>query len=229
MYVEVCRYLLYLSKILYNPNSCKTISNVDDILCFIKPGDIPANWKIALTEDLIKSTIKRYHQVTGHPGSKRIYGQLQQRYYNRDLCQLVDNLNCDFYQRNKLDSKGYGFLPEREVHSIPFQKCAVDLIGPWTVQVCGRSYKFEALTVIDTVTNLVKLVRIEKKDSDHIMQKFAHFWLTLYPWPQDCIHDPGGEFTGQEFQTLSQSCHIRDVLLPRILNLMPCAKECTKR
>jgi hypothetical protein len=40
----------------------------------------------------------------------------------------------------------------------------VDPIGPWTVQVHGRPYEFEALTVIDTVTNLVELVRIERKD-----------------------------------------------------------------
>jgi hypothetical protein len=82
---------------------------------------------------------------------------------------MVDNLNCDFCQRNKLYGKGYGFLPEREVHAILFEECTVDLIGPWTVQVCGRPHKFEALTVIDTVANLVELVRIEKKNLDHIM------------------------------------------------------------
>ncbi len=112
---------------------------------------------------------------------------------------MVDNLNCDFCQRNKLDGKGYGFLPEHEVHSIPFEECAVDLIGPWTVQVCGRPYKIEALKVIDNVTNLVELVRNEKKKLDHITQKFAQCWLTSNPWPQWCIHDPGGEFTEPEF------------------------------
>jgi hypothetical protein len=50
-----------------------------------------------------------------------------------------------------------------------FEVCAVDLIGQWTVQVCERPYEFEALTVIYTVTNLVDLVRIERKDLDHIM------------------------------------------------------------
>ncbi len=124
---------------------------------------------------------------------------------------MVDNLNCDFCQINKLDGKGYRFLPEREVRSIPFKECAVDLVGPWTVQVRGRPYKFEALTVIDTVTNLVKLVRIEKKNSDHIMQKLVQCWLMRYPWPQRCIHDPGREFTEPEFQKLLQNCHIRDV------------------
>ena len=77
---------------------------------------------------------------------------------------MVDNLNCDFCQRNKLDGKGYGFLPKHEVRSILFEEYTVDLIGPRTVQVCGRPYKFEVLTVTDTVTNLVELVRIEKKD-----------------------------------------------------------------
>jgi hypothetical protein len=53
--------------------SYKTINDVEDILCYTKPGDK----KNALPEDLIKPTIKWYHQVTGHTGSKRLYGQSQ--------------------------------------------------------------------------------------------------------------------------------------------------------
>jgi hypothetical protein len=143
---------------------------------------------------------------------------------------MVINLNCDFCSSNKLDGKGYGFLSEHEVCSIPFEECAVGLIRPWTVQVRGKPYKFEALTVIDTVTNLVKLFRIERKDSDHIMRKFAQCWLTHYPLPQHCIHDPGGEFTGQELQTLLQIVTSEMyALLPRNLNQMLCGKECTKQ
>ncbi len=50
--------------------SCKTINDVEDILCYTKPGDNAANWRIALPENLILPTIKWYHQVTGPPGSK---------------------------------------------------------------------------------------------------------------------------------------------------------------
>ncbi len=114
--------------------SHKTINNVENFLGHTKPGDNPANWKIALPEDLLKPTIQWYHQVTGHPGSKRHQGQLQQRYYHRDLRQMVDNLNCDFCQRTKLDGKAYGFLPEHEVQSIPFVEYTVDLIGPQKIQ-----------------------------------------------------------------------------------------------
>ena len=37
----------------------------------------------------------------------------------------------------------------------------MDLIGPWIVQVRGNPYEFSALTVIDTVTNLVELIRVD--------------------------------------------------------------------
>jgi hypothetical protein len=131
--------------------------------------------------------------------------------YNRDLCRLVDNFKCGYCQRNKLDGKGYGFLPECKVRSIPFDECAMDLIGPWTIQVCGNPYKFEALSVIGTVTNLVKLIRIDDKRSQTVAKKFVQCWLACYPRPQHCVHDPGTEFTGPEFQMLLQSCHIRDV------------------
>jgi hypothetical protein len=63
----------------------KNFHTVMNVLCYTKPGDDPANWKIALPKELIGSTVKWYHQVTGHPGSKRLYEQIKQRYHHRDL------------------------------------------------------------------------------------------------------------------------------------------------
>ncbi len=55
----------------------------------------------------------------------------------------------------------------------------MDLIGPWTVQVRGIPHTIDALTVIDTVTNLVEIIRIDCKNSNHIMRKFAQFWHVI--------------------------------------------------
>jgi hypothetical protein len=41
---------------------------------------------------------------------------------------------------------------------LPFEECAVVLIGPWTIQVRDKPYEFNTLTMIDTVSNLVELV-----------------------------------------------------------------------
>ncbi len=79
------------------------------------------------------------------------------------------------------------------------------------MQVRGKPYELKALTAIDTVTNLVKLIRFDDKESKTVARKFAQCWPTCYPWHQRCIHDPGTEFTGPEFQMLLQNCHIRDV------------------
>ncbi len=87
--------------------SRKTFSDVDNVLCYTKPGDDPSNWKIALPNEVIRPTVNWYHQVTGHPDSKRVYEQICQRYHNRDLRRYIDNFNCEFCQRNKLDGKRY--------------------------------------------------------------------------------------------------------------------------
>ena len=71
--------------------------------------------------------------------------------------------------------------------------------------------KFNALTCIDPVTNLTELIRIDGKSSAHIGAKFEQHWLSRYPRPARCIHDNGGEFTGEHFQLRLQTNGIKDV------------------
>ncbi len=62
---------------------------------------------------------------------------------------------------------------------MPFEECAVGLIGLWIlIQVNGKPYKFNALTVIDTISNLVELIRIDDKMSAHIAKKYTQVWLS---------------------------------------------------
>ncbi len=41
-------------------------------------------------------------------------------------------------------------------------------------------------------------------------RKYAQVWLSIYPWPERCVHDNGGEFVGPEFQLLLQGFRIKD-------------------
>jgi hypothetical protein len=58
--------------------SHKNINDVNGILCHTKPVDNAANWKIVFPKDLIVPTTRWYHQITGHPGCKRLYQQIHQ-------------------------------------------------------------------------------------------------------------------------------------------------------
>jgi transposase InsO family protein len=85
----------------------------------------------------------------------------------------------------------------------------VDLIGPWKITINNIEVEILALTVIDPATNLVELIRLHNKTSKHVAQQFANVWLSRYPWPEDCIHDSGTEFTGLGFQQFLEQCAIR--------------------
>jgi hypothetical protein len=49
--------------------------------------------------------------------------------------------------------------------AVPFENrpIAIDLIGPWKVKVNGQLVEFNTLTCIDTASNLVELIRDDKK------------------------------------------------------------------
>ena len=190
----------------------KMLDDDVEVLCYVKPGDDPARqWKIALSQGMIQPTIRWFHQVLGHPGSKRTRLTLKARYYHPEIHRHVDEFNCDACQRHKLDGRGFGLLPEQSITEVPWQDVAIDLIGPWKVPINNRMYEFNALTCIDPVTNLTELVRIDKKTAEHVRTKFEQCWLAWYPWPRNCIHDNGREFCGYVFQRLLENLGIKDV------------------
>jgi hypothetical protein len=97
------------------------------------------------------------------------------------------------------------------VRIAPWEEVAIDLIGPWEVKVNGRKVEFNALTCIDTASNLVELIRIDNKTTRNIRDKFTQCWLCRYPRPMRCVHDKGGEFIGSSFQWLLELFSIKDV------------------
>ena len=61
--------------------------------------------------------------------------------------------------------------------------------------------RFDALTCIDPVTNLIKIARLQgPKTADNACCLFKNHWLSLYPHPTKVIHYHGPEFEGHDFQ-----------------------------
>jgi hypothetical protein len=67
--------------------------NIDDIICY-KKDPTQFNWKIALPESLVADTVKRLHQVMGHPGENGLRETLNQCYHHPKLCYHIDKLKC---------------------------------------------------------------------------------------------------------------------------------------
>ena len=112
---------------------------------------------------------------------KRLELTLKSRFHHPDLRREISKFKCELCQKHKLPGKCYVLLPERQINCQPFIDAAVDLIDPWTVKVGHRNATFSALTILDLVTNLTELVRIENKEANHVARVFAQTWLSRYP------------------------------------------------
>ena len=103
-------------------------------------------------------------------------------------------------------------VPPRNDTNQPWEEVAVDLAGPWEIEVTQLGkVKIFTFTIIDTSTNLAEIKRIDNKTSAHISQLFVNEWLSRYPRPLRCIHDKGGEFVGFPFQDMLRRNGIRAV------------------
>ena len=89
----------------------------------------------------------------------------------------IDKVRCKDCKKYKLAGPGYGLLPKREVRIAPWEEVTINLIGPWKVKVNGQQVEFNALTCIDTASNLVELICIDNKTAEHKRDKFTQSWL----------------------------------------------------
>ena len=81
-----------------------------------------------------------------------------------------------------------------------FHEVTVNLTDPWMIHII-------ALMVIDTVTNLAELGRIDNNPSAYAACNIAQLWLTQPLWTEQCVHDNGSEFVGTEIQKPGQRTH----------------------
>jgi hypothetical protein len=125
-----------------------------------------------------------------------------------------------------------GFVDILALHNVYMTRedVTIYLIGPWKVKVNGQQVEFNALTCIDTASDLVKLICVDNKTAKHVRDKFTQSWLCQYPRPIQCLHHKGGEFIGQNFQWLLEIFSIKDVSQPaKICNLMQSVKGYIKK
>ncbi len=170
------------------------------VTCFIPKPNEP--WKIYLPDELLHETVAWYHFVLGHLGRSRLFDTISTHLYNSQLRNKIDDYvsRCDECQRKKQLQRGYGELPPREANIHPWRDICVDLIGPWTLQIAGQQHNFIALSIIDPVTNLAELIRLDNKRADYVALQLHNAWLSKYPRPLFCTYDQGGEFIGYGFQ-----------------------------
>ena len=157
--------------------------NNSQLICYRPPRQ--NLWKICVPDAMLNELITWYHNVLLHVGSTRLTSSISTHFYHPQLDERVSNFvkRCQDCQRFKRPGIGFGHLAPRECFFQPFTEVAVDMIGPWRVRVNNEMLVFKALTMIDTVSNLVELVNCTTGTGEEISRRFEHAWLYRYPRP----------------------------------------------
>ncbi|KAG7355485.1 reverse transcriptase RNA-dependent DNA polymerase [Nitzschia inconspicua] len=153
-----------------------------------KPSDVlyPS---VTVTEDTFDSLVESYHSmVTDDPDLLDCFVHLPAQ---QDVPFLMD------YQTiAEAQARDAALTAEARSQPLKIQK---KLLAPNTEVFC-HAQVIGALTIVDMVTNLVEVVRIDNKTAAHVAMHFENSWLSKYPRPLNVIHDQGGEFIGEDFQ-----------------------------
>lgn len=183
----------------------------EQIVCFNAVPDGP--WQIAVTDEFLPKLIKWYHEVTVHTeGADRLTATLSHHFYHphlaREVRKFVDS--CEVCAKMKVGHRQYGELAPRTAPLIPWQEVHCDSVGNWQIKIKGRVLKFNALTMIDPVTNLLEIAEVkDKKTARETADVFENTWLARYPRPLKVVCDKGPEFRGFEWDDLLARADIK--------------------
>ena len=132
---------------------------------------------------MLDEMIQWYHNVLLHVGSDHLSSSIATHFFHPDLDSRVKTFvsTCSDCQMYKHPGHGYGHLAPCEALFQPFTEIAVDMIGPWKVCINNELMIFHALTIIDTVLNLVEIVTLNRASGDETAQTLEHSWLYCYP------------------------------------------------
>lgn len=153
---------------------------------------------------MLDQLVQWYHEITVHStGMDKLEALIRRNFYHPHIRNSVRHVlsNCTICPTVRLADKPQGQLAPRDAPIAPWSEVHVDYIGPWTITVNKIDMKFDALTCIDPVTNLLEIIRLQgPKTAENTRKLFENHWLARYPRPLRIIHDHGPEFDGHDFQ-----------------------------
>jgi len=152
--------------------------------------------RILVPENMRHRLIHWYHHMLVHPGMDRLFNTLFQHFTWPRMRQEINDYTkvCPQCQKGKRGLKGYGEIPLKDVETEPWKDVCIDLSGPWSATISGKTVEFHALTIIDPFTSWVEIVPIHTKRAPYIRDQILQQWLRRYPRPARIIFDQGGEF-----------------------------------
>lgn len=134
--------------------------------------------------------------TAGHPGIKKMYQQINKRYYWPNMYQDVEKMvkNCVVCQKNKHINQPKQPLKMTDTANEPFEKVYLDMVGPLTPK--SKFGEDMLLTIQDDLSKYVMVLPVRNKEATTVAKKFMEEWILLFGEPKIVVTDNGKEFEG---------------------------------
>lgn len=103
--------------------------------------------------------------------------------------------DCPVCRKNKKkDPKSCTELKLSEPATRPFERCSIDLLGPWKSQEGGKKY---ILVIIDAFSKFAQFVVVNNKTAEEVADKLWHKWIVQFGAFTVLLSDQGKEFNNK--------------------------------
>ena len=155
---------------------------------------------ILVPESLQRQCLIDHHLLLGHMGKKCLYGYLKRKFYRKNMDGDIQNIvaGCGLCKQATMKQDQYPKLPTC-VPWKPFDKIAIDLVGPLMKSYMGNVY---ILAMIDLFSGWPEAVGITDKKVETVGLTFQREFLSQHSFPLEILSDRGSEWISNVFQDI---------------------------
>ena len=147
----------------------------------------------------------------GHRGMNKTYEAIKNRYKWPNMKQEVEEYvkRCAKCQMNKqLRPKSKAPMEITSTADHPFERCALDVVGPLTETDSGNKY---ILTFQDDLSKFLIAMPIPQQDAETVARKFVLEVVLKFGAPMQVLTDQGSNFLSELFKNTCKLLKIRKI------------------
>ncbi|KAM0727554.1 Retrovirus-related Pol polyprotein from transposon 17.6 [Formica fusca] len=164
------------------------------------------------TEEEKKQILYEYHDAPteGHQGIERTIKRIRLNYNWHGLTKDIEKYisKCEFCQKNKLSRENKVPLIITNTPTKPFEKCALDIVGPLTITTNGNKY---LLTFQDNLTKFSKAIPIPNQEANTVSKEFVTKIVLEHGIPEKILTDQGTNFLSEIFKNTCKLLKINKI------------------
>jgi len=194
----------------YNTNADALSRNVAERILTFKTTEKDTAKEYSKEEK--RRILYEYHDapIGGHQGIERTIKRIRLNHNWKGLNKDVENYinKCELCQKNKLSRRIKAPLIITDTPNKPFEKCALDIVGPMTITNQNNKY---ILTFQDNLTKFSKAIPIPNQEANTIAKELVTKIILEYGIPEKILTDQGTNFVSEIFKNVCKLLKIEKI------------------